>query len=251
MHPVYLPFWEAQLRGHFVEIAGDARADPERHLAYYRQSIKRVVANLEQPALTPADVRRARAVAAAHQIHPDLLAGPRQIPGRLKRRPGHRDRRERTGHQLAQQMLGVPAVVLDLLAARAVGSCSARSPHRRSPPPWPPGKDQTLSARLIARTHRPRQGGKPLHHRLHRPGIEPPTRQLVGRHVQRRSMDRARVDIHRRSCHRSGHGRSLLRMGSAGAHLRPVKPPQYVNGVRPSTFRRVILIGSKRWISRR
>lgn len=62
MHPVYLPFLEAQLRGHFVEIAGDASADPERHLAYYRQSIKRVVANLDQPALTPAEVRRARQI---------------------------------------------------------------------------------------------------------------------------------------------------------------------------------------------
>jgi hypothetical protein len=62
MHPVYLPFSEGQLRCHFVHVAGDPHADPERHLAYYRESISRVVAHLDRAASTPAEVRRARQI---------------------------------------------------------------------------------------------------------------------------------------------------------------------------------------------
>jgi hypothetical protein len=49
-------------------------------------------------------------VATAHQIGPDLLARPCEIPGRLERGRRHRDRGQRTGHQLAQQQVGVAAV---------------------------------------------------------------------------------------------------------------------------------------------
>jgi hypothetical protein len=62
MHPVYLPFREDQLRGHFVAVAGEPRADPQKHLAYYRQSIERAAAYLERPEGLPADVRRARQI---------------------------------------------------------------------------------------------------------------------------------------------------------------------------------------------
>jgi hypothetical protein len=49
-------------------------------------------------------------MAAAHQIGPDLLACPGEVPGCLERRRRDRDRRQRAGHQLAQQQVGVAAV---------------------------------------------------------------------------------------------------------------------------------------------
>jgi hypothetical protein len=62
MHPVYLPFEEDELLVHFFAVAGDPRADPHRHLPYYRQSIERAAAHLDLPSPTPVDVRRARQI---------------------------------------------------------------------------------------------------------------------------------------------------------------------------------------------
>jgi hypothetical protein len=42
LHETYLPFTEDQLRLHFAAVAGDPRADPDRHVAYYRQSLNRL-----------------------------------------------------------------------------------------------------------------------------------------------------------------------------------------------------------------
>ena len=43
LHPVYLPFTEAQLAEHFAPIAGRAgRDEAQRHLAYYRDSVTRL-----------------------------------------------------------------------------------------------------------------------------------------------------------------------------------------------------------------
>ena len=95
--------------------------------------------------------------------------------------------------------------------------------------------------RLVAATHRPRQPSQPADHRLDRARVEPLTRQLAGHHVQRRRVGRARVDIHRRPMSSFQSRPDLLRMGSAGAALRPVKPPQNATEVRPSTPTRIIL----------
>jgi hypothetical protein len=62
MHPVYLPFEEHKLRGHFIEVKGEPTSDPERHLAYYRHSIERWRAHQDVPAPAPRDVRRARQI---------------------------------------------------------------------------------------------------------------------------------------------------------------------------------------------
>ncbi len=50
------------------------------------------------------------AVAATHQVRSDLLARPCQIAGRFERGRWDRDRRQRAGHQLTQQQVGVAAV---------------------------------------------------------------------------------------------------------------------------------------------
>jgi hypothetical protein len=49
-------------------------------------------------------------VTAAHQIGPDLFACPGEVSGRLERGRWYRDWRQRAGHQLAQQQVGVAAV---------------------------------------------------------------------------------------------------------------------------------------------
>jgi len=46
MHPTYLPFTEQQLRMHFVDVASGGEAD--RHLAYYRSSLKDAATYAEQ-----------------------------------------------------------------------------------------------------------------------------------------------------------------------------------------------------------
>ena len=174
-------------------------------------------------------------VAGPHQIDANLLARACQIARRLKRRRWHCHRRERAGHQLAQQMLGVLAVVLVTVTARtrrlARRDHLATHPRSRSCPIEPKAR----RARLIASVHRARQAGQPLNDRLHPPTPKPPATQLATPNIKRSSMHPARVDIHRRPCHRSSHGRALLRMGSAGACLRPVKPPSYATRARPST----------------
>ena len=43
-------------------------------------------------------------------------------------------------------------------------------------------------------------------------------------------MRRTRVDVQPHPCHSPTQGRALLRLGSAGAHLRPVKPPHTRKG---------------------
>ena len=178
-----------------------------------------------------------QAVPAAHQVAADLLARTRQIARGLMAFCRDRDRRQCAGHQLAQQMLGVLAVVLDLVTARARrlagrDHLTAHSRLRRHAVQPEAGR-----TRLIAGVYRRRQPDQPLNDRLDPTRAKAPSDQLAGLHIQRRGMRRARMDIHRRPCHRSVHGRTLLRMGSAGAHLRPDKPPQNANWVRPSTSR--------------
>jgi hypothetical protein len=150
---------------------------------------------------------------AAHQIDPDLLARPGQIPGRLERRRRDRDRRQRAGHQLPQQQIGVAAVGLVAISRRARGlrrsdHLTVDPRHDRRPVQAEPGR-----ARLVARAHRPRQPSQPPHDRLHRPSIEPLPTQLARHHIQRRGVRRARVGIHRGPCHRSGHGRTSFVWG--------------------------------------
>jgi hypothetical protein len=60
------------------------------------------------PAVTQQQLREP--VPTAHQIDADLLACPGEIPRGLRARRRDRDRRQRAGHQLPQQQIGVAAV---------------------------------------------------------------------------------------------------------------------------------------------
>lgn len=58
IHPIYLPFTEQQLLGHFAPVAG--RIGPEkaqRHLTYYRESVQRLAAFERCPRPTGKDAR--------------------------------------------------------------------------------------------------------------------------------------------------------------------------------------------------
>ena len=63
LHETYLPFTEDQLRTHFAPVAGDPRADPDRHLAYYRDSLSRLREyHRREPSDDPKAIRRAMQV---------------------------------------------------------------------------------------------------------------------------------------------------------------------------------------------
>ena len=63
LHETYLPFTEAQLREHFATVASDARADPDRHLAYYLRALDRLREHEPgESAGDPRTVRRARQI---------------------------------------------------------------------------------------------------------------------------------------------------------------------------------------------
>jgi hypothetical protein len=58
IHPLYLPFTERQLLGHFAPVAGDvAPENAERHLAYYRESVRRLATFEAGPQPSRKDVR--------------------------------------------------------------------------------------------------------------------------------------------------------------------------------------------------
>lgn len=90
MHDVYLPFTEEELLEHFAPITG-SKADPERHLTYYRRSLKRWNA-YAGPAKVPKGEQR-KALSAALQVEKDerfwviaaLLGAFRDEEGRVER----------------------------------------------------------------------------------------------------------------------------------------------------------------------
>ena len=150
---------------------------------------------------------------AAHQVHARLLACASEIAGRLERRRRDHDRRERPGHQLPQQQIGIATIGLVPIPRRSwrLGRRDHLTidPRRhRRPIQAKPGR-----ARLVTGTHRPRQPSQPRDHRRHRARVESLTGELAGDHIHRRRVGRARVDIHRGPCHRSGHGRTSFVWG--------------------------------------
>jgi hypothetical protein len=150
---------------------------------------------------------------AAHQIATDLISGSSQVPSGLSARGRDRDRGQRSGHQLPERMQRVLAVALDLFAAGARGLARRDHIAQHPRPPRCPIQPIAGGAGLIASTDRRWQPAQPLHHRIRGPGREHATRRLAAHHGKRRSMNRTRVDIHRRPCHRSGRGRTSFVWG--------------------------------------
>ena len=178
---------------------------------------------------------------AAHQVEPDLLARPGQVPRGLEARRRDRDRCQRAGHQLTQQQVGVAAIGLVAIPGRT------RRLRRRD--------HLTIDPRRHRRAIQPEPGrAPPRSTRAPAQATQPATQRPAPPHRYRTAADTARPSPHpttqRRSSARGHPSRpmssfpsrpDLLRMGSAGAHLRPVKPPQNATEVRPSTSRRIIL----------
>jgi hypothetical protein len=83
--------------------------------------------------------------------------------------------------------------------------------------------------RLLGGPHRPPQLPQPIPHRLDT-GAEARPPQLAARQIDRRRLRRASMHIQPHTCHRAHQGRTLLRLGSAGARLRPDQPPHEREG---------------------
>ena len=165
------------------------------------------------------------AVAAAHQITTHLLTRPGEMTGSLERRRRHHDRLQLPRQQQPREQLRVLAVALDPVTRgprrlRRRDHLDRHTGSLRSPVQPKPGR-----ARLITATQRLRQPRQPRDHLIAAPAKTSPT-QLATPHIDRRSMNRTGMDIQTHIRHRYRHGRTLLRyMGSAGASLRPDKPP--------------------------
>ena len=175
-------------------------------------------------------------VARAHHIRPDLLAPAREMPHRLD--PGVRDehRRQLPREQQPGEQFGVLAIGLDPIRRRP--RRLARRDHLHRDPGRVGGalEPKPRRTRLINRPHRPRQPRQPLDHRLD-PRPEPDPVELPAQRVDRRPVRRARMDVKSHPCHRSGHGRTLLRLGSAGAQISGQTNPRTRERVRPQSDR--------------
>src|SRR6266446_61559 len=172
------------------------------------------------------------AVTAAHQVSTHLLTRTAKVTGGLERRARHRDRLQLASQQKPRQQLRVLAVTLDPIAART------RRLARRHDADVDPGrlrrpvKREASRAGLIADPQRPRQPRQPRNHLL-AAAAETSAPQPATHQLDNGGVDRAGVDVEPHACHRCGHGRTLPPcMGSAGASLRPDKPPIYKQWVR-------------------
>jgi len=68
-----------------------------------------------------------QSVPGAHQIQPQRLAGTHQIPQRFLFAAGHADRVQLAGQKQPDEMLGVTAIVLDLVLDRPLNDQTAPS----------------------------------------------------------------------------------------------------------------------------
>ena len=104
-------------------------------------------------------------VACSHQVGADVLAGADQVAKRLLGRFGDPDRVELSGEQQADQVLGVAAIGLHLLA-RPSWDLPRRCDHALDPGAVErPGEAIAGRPRLIARPHRPFERAQEPHHR--------------------------------------------------------------------------------------
>ena len=177
---------------------------------------------------------------AAHQIDSDLLARPRQIPSglaRRRRKPRPPSTRRPSADPTTDRCRDGRTCCDPPTGA---ASSTARSPDSRSPPPPPRDTGRTRSGP-------PRSSSAPAP--ATQPASRPPARPRPCRTADATARRSPRPTTPRRLSAR-GHPSppmssfqsrpDLLRMGSAGATLRPVKPPQNATEVRPSTPTRII-----------
>ncbi len=130
-------------------------------------------------ALVVTEQQLGKAVARAHQVPADVLAGADQVPAGLLVHRGNPDRRELAGHQQPDQQLGVAAIGLDPVGRRAgdLARCcdqAADAGGLERPRQPEPGR-----AGLIADPDRRRQRRAELHD-LRRPTRQPLDLQLSG-----------------------------------------------------------------------
>ena len=128
-----------------------------------------------------------------------------------------------TGQQQPREQLGVLAIGLDPVARGARRLARRRHEHLDPGCPSSPRQPETARARLIGCPYRRREVFQLLDDRLDT-GAEARSVQLAAEQIDRRSVRRACVHVQANNCHGSVH-RTLLCLGSAGASLRPDKPP--------------------------
>ncbi len=176
----------------------------------------------------------AHAVAGAHQITADVLAGSDEVPQRLLLPGGNPDRVQTVDHQQPHESLRVTTVglhpilrwTLDLPRCRdhAVDSCTLERP----------GERETRRTRLVGDPRRAGQPSAELHHRT-RSARQPPRAQLTRLAVDRHRQHLRRVHIQPSPTANLCHGRHLHDCGRRPGHSWTLNPRTSCAGADPHT----------------